>query len=79
MSIVSTSNSLCNVILLAVPKWKKVYNWACGFSESSQTKLTRAQKFEMMDISENPFWSRVCDVNAVLAVAVTCFIIGFYA
>lgn len=33
----------------------------------------------MTNITEDPFWSRVCDVNAVIAVALVCLAIGFYA
>ena len=59
---------------------QKAYEWFCG--STSTIKLTRAEKAEQLEqltnIEENPFWSRVCDVNAIIAVALTCFIIGFY-
>jgi len=31
------------------------------------------------NIDEDPTWAKVCDYNAVAALAITCFVIGFYA
>jgi sodium/glucose cotransporter 9 len=66
----------------AMGKFRRVYSLICGSSPVPE-KLTKEQKLQMAldmtSITENPFWSRVCDYNAVIAVGVTCFIIGFYA
>ena len=63
--------------------WTRVKNAAMGKSTEPKVRLTKEQKEEirekMTNIDEEPFWSTVCDVNAVIAVALTCFIIGFYA
>ena len=68
--------------LTAMSTFRKAYSFMCGASPVPQ-KLTKEQKLQMAldmtSITENPFWSRVCDYNAVIAVGVTCFIIGFYA
>jgi len=57
------------------------YNFMCGASPIAQ-KLTKEEKIAaqtaMTSIKENPFWSRFCDYNAMIAVGITCFIIGFY-
>ena len=45
--------------------------------------MTKEEREEMekklTDIEEDPLWSQVCNINAVIAIAATCFIIGFYA
>ena len=62
---------------------RKVYNFICGFNTTKQEKLTReeidAMRRKITDIGEDPFWEYFMNVNAVVVVAVTCFIIGFYA
>lgn len=62
---------------------RRMYNSFCGFNTTPPPKMTKEEEAEMKkqatDIKENPFWSKVCDINAVIAIAVTCFIIGFYA
>ena len=63
-------------------KTHRLYNWACGFSDDPPPKLTKEQKEAarraLTDIQENPTASFLCDINAVIAIAVTCFVIGFY-
>jgi len=60
---------------------QRIYNAACGFGESGP-KLTEEEAAEqrkiMTDISEDPLITQICDINGVLAVTLTCFIIGFY-
>jgi len=62
---------------------KNVYNKVCGFNKPPVPKLSAeeaaALRVKMTDIHEDPLWSRVCDINAIVAISVTCFIIGFYA
>lgn len=45
--------------------------------------MTKEQKEEAMkkstNIEEDPLWARICDYNGVAAIAITCFVIGFYA
>ena len=64
-------------------KSKRLFNKACGFSDTPTPKPTKeekaAYKKSITTIEEDPYWSSVCDWNAVVAIAVTCFIIGFYA
>ena len=61
----------------------RVYNWICGFNTEPTPKLTKEEEADtrrkQTDIKENLFWSQVCDINAVIAIAATCFVIGFYA
>lgn len=62
---------------------RKVYNFVCGVSDAKPPKLTKKEKEELRQkatsIEENKLWSKICDINAVIAIAVTCLIIGFYA
>ncbi len=62
---------------------KNIYNMLCGFNNKPLPKLTpeekAAQRAKMTNITENATVSKLCDINAVIAIAVTCFIIGFYA
>lgn len=61
---------------------KNIYNKVCGFNKPPPPKLSDEEKAEMRrimtNIHEDPTWSRICDINAVIAISVTCFIIGFY-
>ena len=69
--------------LLDETKCQRFYNFACGFSAVPAKKLDPKELKEhlrkMHDISENKTTSRLCDISAVVAVAATCAIIGFYA
>jgi sodium/glucose cotransporter 9 len=62
---------------------RKVYNLLCGFSDKKAPKLSEEEKAQnrkdMTSLVENPTASKLCDINAVIAIGVTCFIIGFYA
>lgn len=64
-------------------KGKKIYNSICGFNTEPPPKLTKEEEATMRkaqtNIDEDPFWSKVCDINAVIAISLTCFVIGFYA
>ena len=64
-------------------KARRVYNLICGVSDNQSPKMTKqqreTQKRELSSIDENPTWSRICDINAVVVLCVACFIIGFYA
>ena len=62
---------------------RKAYNVACGVSDIIPAKLTKEEKaaavMKATNIDEDPTWAKVCDYNAVAAIAITCFVIGFYA
>lgn len=62
---------------------RKTYNFMCGVPVEPPKHMTKEQLKAQMDamtsITENALWSRVCDYNAVIAIALTCLIIGFYA
>ena len=62
---------------------KNIYNTVCGFNRPPPPRRSKEELAEirrkLTDIDEDPFWEKVCDINAVIAVAITCFIIGFYA
>ena len=62
---------------------RKTYNVVCGVTDIVPTKLTKEEKhaamMKMTNIEEDPLWAKICDYNAVTAIAITCFVIGFYA
>lgn len=62
---------------------RRTYEIMCGVTDIVPVKMTKEQKIAnwklMTNIIEEPYWRKVCDWNAVVAVAATCFIIGFYA
>lgn len=71
-----------------VPIWKKVLNFLCGASDDAQeapedpdrhlTPEEKARKAAAF-LDEPPKWRRIVNVNAVFLMAITAFVIGFYA
>merc|ERR550532_646413 len=61
---------------------RKTYNFMCG-SQDGAVKLKLSEKIEARRIAtsviENPYWAKVCDINAIIAVSLTCLVIGFYS
>ncbi|XP_074077593.1 sodium/glucose cotransporter 4 isoform X2 [Macrotis lagotis] len=65
------------------PCWKKVYFWFCGLSSAPTPILSPAEKAAMerklTSIEETPLWRRVCDINAILLLAINIFLWGYFA
>jgi len=68
---------------IPLTKSQTIFNKACGFSNEPPVKISKEEQAEFQKnltaIVEDPYWSKVCNYNALGAIAVTCFIIGFYA
>uniref|UniRef100_A0A8C5R1K6 Sodium/glucose cotransporter 4 n=1 Tax=Leptobrachium leishanense TaxID=445787 RepID=A0A8C5R1K6_9ANUR len=62
--------------------WKKVYFWFCGISIHPEVKLSREEQMlqerKMTSIEEEPLWRRVCDVNALILLAINVFLWGYF-
>ncbi|XP_036612218.1 sodium/glucose cotransporter 4 [Trichosurus vulpecula] len=63
--------------------WQKFYFWFCGFSPTPTPILSPAEKAAMerklTSIEETPLWRRVCNINAILLLAVNIFLWGYFA
>ncbi|KAJ8026497.1 Sodium/myo-inositol cotransporter 2 [Holothuria leucospilota] len=57
------------------PMWKKVIYWFCGYSqEESSPEETKL----MTSVEEDPFWSKVTSINAVILVGVAFAAFGLF-
>ncbi|XP_018408537.1 PREDICTED: sodium/glucose cotransporter 4-like isoform X2 [Nanorana parkeri] len=65
------------------PWWKKVYFWFCGLSMQPEVKLSEEEeaklKKKLTSIEEEPLWRNVCNVNAVILLAINVFLWGYFA
>jgi hypothetical protein len=58
---------------------KKSFYFLCGIEKNKTEPDPEKQKDNMdTSIEQNPFWSAVCDVNAIIAMAVAGFAYGFF-
>ncbi|KAG8436933.1 hypothetical protein GDO86_007857 [Hymenochirus boettgeri] len=62
--------------------WKKLYFWFCGISTHPEVKLSHEEQMKLhrklTSIEEKPFWKHFCSINAVILVAVSGFIWGYF-
>ncbi|XP_036300702.1 sodium/glucose cotransporter 4 isoform X2 [Pipistrellus kuhlii] len=62
---------------------KLLWGWFCGLSGAPQPALSPAEKaaleLKLTSIEEEPLWRRVCDINAVLLLAINVFLWGYFA
>lgn len=61
----------------------KIIGWFCGISdtqapEPTEEEVTEASK-QLPDISENPLWKNLVNVNALIMMTVAVYFWGFYA
>lgn len=67
--------------------WKKAFYFICGLSKEKDNASDEQQKNAPEEdaqhaaeiICEDPFWNRVCNVNAVLLLGISCFFWGYFA
>ncbi|KAM9357983.1 sodium/glucose cotransporter 4 [Symphorus nematophorus] len=60
--------------------WRRVALWLCGLTGSSSGSLPPVtENRELTSLKEKPLWRRVCDVNALLLLAVNVFLWGYFA
>ncbi|ELK30984.1 Sodium/glucose cotransporter 4 [Myotis davidii] len=62
---------------------KLLWGWFCGLSGVREPALSPAEKaaleLKLTSIEEEPLWRRVCDINAVLLLAINVFLWGYFA
>ena len=62
-------------------KVKKVFFWICGIENMKMDEEENMQKEpEIIDVSidQDPFWANFCDLNAIIAIALSCFCFAFF-
>ncbi|ESO03121.1 hypothetical protein HELRODRAFT_174010 [Helobdella robusta] len=62
----------------------RAYAFMCGATlEDDQKIMSEEERMkvyrEMTNVNEDPFWSRVCDINALILLAILCFLFGFFS
>ncbi|XP_007164557.1 sodium/glucose cotransporter 4 isoform X2 [Balaenoptera acutorostrata] len=60
-----------------------LWGWLCGLSRAPEQALSPAEKAaleqKLTSIEEEPLWRSVCNVNAILLLAVNIFLWGYFA
>uniref|UniRef100_A0A8D1CTL8 Sodium/mannose cotransporter SLC5A10 n=1 Tax=Sus scrofa TaxID=9823 RepID=A0A8D1CTL8_PIG len=60
-----------------------LWGWLCGLSGTPEQALSPAEQAaleqKLSSIEEQPLWRSVCDINAVLLLAVNIFLWGYFA
>lgn len=60
--------------------WRRAALWLCGLTGPSSGSVSPViENSELNSLQEEPFWSRVCSVNALLLLAVNVFLWGYFA
>lgn len=61
---------------------RKLYNWACGISDTKKPKLTPEQKAaikrKMTSLHEMPLARRLTTIGAIAVASATTFLLGFF-
>nr|XP_020643783.1 sodium/glucose cotransporter 4 [Pogona vitticeps] len=64
------------------PCWKKLYFWFCGISTSPKPTLTREEEAalqkKLTSIEEKSLWKAVCNINAIILLAINIFLWGYF-
>ncbi|CAH6790669.1 sodium/glucose cotransporter 4 [Phodopus roborovskii] len=62
-------------------KW--LWSWLCGLSGAPQQALSSAEKAalekKLTSIKEEPLWRHVCNINAIILLAINIFLWGYFA
>lgn len=60
-----------------------LYLWLCGLSSGPRASLSPEEKAaleqRLTSIEEKPLWKHVCDVSAILLLAVNVFLWAYFA
>ncbi|XP_044054929.1 sodium/glucose cotransporter 4 isoform X3 [Siniperca chuatsi] len=60
--------------------WQRAALWLCGLTGSSSGSVSPVmENGELNSLQEEPLWRRVCNVNALLLLAVNVFFWGYFA
>ncbi|KAM9324691.1 sodium/glucose cotransporter 4 [Gastrophryne carolinensis] len=64
------------------PWWKKIFFWFCGISTQPNIKLSKEEEQQLQkkltSIEEKPLWRNVCNINAILLLAINIFLWGYF-
>ncbi|XP_043941912.1 sodium/glucose cotransporter 4 [Protopterus annectens] len=64
------------------PWWKKVFFWFCGINVNPAPALTEEEKTalerKLTSIEESNPWKAVCDINAIILLAINVFLWGYF-
>uniref|UniRef100_A0A8C4YIP4 Solute carrier family 5 member 9 n=1 Tax=Gopherus evgoodei TaxID=1825980 RepID=A0A8C4YIP4_9SAUR len=64
------------------PCWRKLYFWFCGISSSPGPTLTKEEKAvlerKLTSIVEKPLSKTVCNINAIILLAINVFLWGYF-
>ncbi|XP_068098155.1 sodium/glucose cotransporter 4-like [Hyperolius riggenbachi] len=65
------------------PWWKTVLFWFCGISMQPEVKLSEEEQQKLQkkltSIEEEPLWRNICNVNAIILLAINVFLWGYFA
>ncbi|XP_023580046.1 sodium/glucose cotransporter 4 isoform X2 [Octodon degus] len=60
-----------------------LWGWLCGLSAAPGPDLSQAEKAALQEkltsLEEEPFWRRVCNINALLLLTINIFLWGYFA
>ena len=61
-------------------KAKKVFFWICGIENMTGDNENSEDVQEVIDtsIDQEPFWATFCDLNAIIAIGLSCFCFAFF-
>lgn len=59
--------------------WWRAALWLCGLTGPDSGTAPLATDSELNSLQEEPLWKRVCNVNALLLLAVNVFLWGYMA
>ncbi|XP_049444355.1 sodium/glucose cotransporter 4 [Epinephelus fuscoguttatus] len=60
--------------------WRRAALWLCGLTSPSSGSVSPAtETSELTSLHEEPLWRRVCNINALLLLAVNVFLWGYFA
>uniref|UniRef100_A0A665WSI1 Solute carrier family 5 member 9 n=1 Tax=Echeneis naucrates TaxID=173247 RepID=A0A665WSI1_ECHNA len=61
------------------PRWRRAALWLCGLTGPNSGSAPPVNEHDGLDsLKENPFWQRVCNVNALLLLTVNVFLWGYF-
>lgn len=62
---------------------KLLWGWFCGLSGNPEQNLSPSEKAaleqKLTSIEEEPLWRSICDINAVILLAINIFLWGYFA
>lgn len=65
-----------------IPWWKKIILWVCGIEKHDEPELTEEERLafeaKQTSLEEDPFWSKVVSVNAIMLMVVAVFFWAFF-